>query len=205
MSNRLLSALAALLLATPAMAGTPGGFYANLDYNQVQFSNAFNSTGIGGTAAYPNPSGLSIGVGYGINNTWAAEFNYAMIGDSSVKSVAGGVSIVDKLQTSLFTLTVLGTVPVNEQFSAYVRAGLASVGVNYTQTVNGVVNPLLTDNGSTFGLTYGIGAQYSINKAFTVRAQFQNLGKVSMQNIANCRTDCSIGVTSTSLGATYSF
>ena len=150
-------AVAALftVLSTSAFAAGNNA-YVTADLSKASYSNA---------SPFPNPKKFGIGVGYQATPNVAAEVGYHKFGDSTV--TAGAVT--QTLKVSSLTVAAVGNYPINDQFSAIGKLGIAmnklSGTGNYTDSSN--------------SLYFAVGGQYNINQQFAVRAQYENFGDIT--------------------------
>jgi len=151
-------AIAALsaALTTPAFAGND--IYATADLSSASYTNV---------SPFPNPGKFGLGVGYQFTPNVAAEVGYHMFGDST--SVQGALS--QTIKVSSFTVAAVGSYPLNAQFSAIGKLGMAMNKLNYSGNFAGS-----TGSDSKNSLYFAVGGQYNINQQFAVRAQYESFG-----------------------------
>lgn len=147
--------VAVLLLsaALPAFAADEGG-YAGLSLGSgkpgvtpAQLTMSTSSSFIYG--------GL---VGYQYNKNLAAEVQYGGVGRT--QDVAGNKTVTDAL-----SLTAVGLLPLTDRAGLFGKLGIA----NAKTTVSGASATSIT--ATRRGLTYGVGAQYNVNKDVAVRLE----------------------------------
>jgi OOP family OmpA-OmpF porin len=105
--------------------------------------------------------------GYQINRNFAVELGFHQFGDAS--ATAPGIGQLD-FEANAFELVGLGALPLGNQFSIYGKAGLYRGETKVTGTVLGVPVDLKETNTD---LTYGIGAQYDVNRQLGLRLEWQ--------------------------------
>lgn len=153
---------AALLLSTvvaaPAFAAGAENLYVGAQVGSNSngaYSGSSSTIGFGGL------------VGYTIDKNWAAEASYHLLGKSTFP---GG----DVTTTALAAHAVY-TYPVNNQISVLGKIGFDSVSmkVNMPSTCfGGFCYGGGSSTASSSGLSYGVAAQYSVDKQIGVRAGF---------------------------------
>ena len=141
-------ALTALCAATPVMAAET---YAVLDLGRHSLSSC---------AGCNNTTAVRVGVGYQYSPNWAFETSYAALGTTTS---ANGIS--GKAQA--LQVAAIGRLPVADAFAVTGKLGIAGAMLDVT---GGVGN-------TNINATFGFGAEYTLSKQFTVRAQYENLGR----------------------------
>ncbi|MDD2775431.1 MAG: outer membrane beta-barrel protein [Gallionella sp.] len=143
-------ALAALCTAAPAMAAET---YVLLDVGQTSLSNC---------AGCSKPAAIRVGAGYQYKPNLAFETSYAALGSPT----QGGVTLT---KLSAFQIAAIGSYPIADAFSLTGKLGLVSA-------MTDVNTPGFTGT-TSLNVSWGLGAQYTVSKQFTVRAQYENLGR----------------------------
>lgn len=143
-------ALAALCTAAPAMAAET---YVLLDVGQTSLSNCTGCS---------KPAGFRVGAGYQYKPNLAFETSYAALGSPTM---AGATPF----KFSAVQLAAIGSYPVADAFALTGKLGLA-----FAMTDTNLANSTGT---TSLNLTWGLGAQFAVSKQFTVRAQYENLGR----------------------------
>lgn len=143
-------ALAALCTAAPAMAAET---YVLLDVGQTSLSNCTGCS---------KPAAFRVGAGYQYKPNLAFETTYAVLGSPTVAGVT-----VTKL--SALQIAAIGSYPVADAFSLTGKLGVVSA-------MTDSATPGFTGT-TSLNVTWGLGAQYAVSKQFSVRAQYENLGR----------------------------
>jgi predicted porin len=146
-------ALAALCTAAPAMAAET---YVLLDVGQTSLSNC---------AGCSKPAAIRIGAGYQYKPNLAFETSYAILGSPTV----GGVTLT---KLSAFQIAAIGSYPVADAIALTGKLGVVSAMTD----VSGINTAGFTGT-TSLNVSWGLGAQYTVSKQFTVRAQYENLGR----------------------------
>jgi len=143
-----------------------------------------------------SPAMLRLGAAFGTGMV-ANELSYSMtLSDSSYSDAFGNIGMA---MSSLAYNAVL-------KFPIESVAGLnltGKIGVSYNSAktkATGVYASVNGSSASTFGLQYGIGAEYAVNKKFAVRAGWESLGKFKADANAS-----GVDATALTIGASYSF
>lgn len=128
-------------------------------------------------------------LGYQFNPNFATEVQYSGAGKAT--DVNGNTLKADALSVS-----ALGILPLSNGFGIYGKLGLASTKTSTTGTFSG------TGTGaSRTAVTYGLGGQYDINPAITIRLGWDRYGAdSSTQGVSN-----NFNADVYSIGAVYHF
>jgi OOP family OmpA-OmpF porin len=165
-------AAVAFLLAVPSvgmaqgMTGPDSGWYVGGNLGQSDFKEAGEKD-----------TAFKVLGGYQINRNWGAEVGYTDFG----KVTASGVD----LKGNALELVGVGTLPINDKFSVYGKAGFARGEIKATGSSDDSVE-----------LTYGIGVQYNFSPVFGIRGEWQKY-----PDVGNGATDVDV----MSVGVVYRF
>ncbi len=138
-----------------------------------EFGNVSNPYYFGGTIGASQGSGYCSGVsdcenedtawklltGFKVNDKLAAELAYSSLGDMH-KTSPQNIS-----DSTAFTVTAVGTLPLTEQFDIFAEGGLSRWN---------------SDNEKGFGVTYGLGAKMHINASTNIRAEWQQFPSIEV-------------------------
>lgn len=105
--------------------------------------------------------------GYQFHPNFSAELGYATLGTGKFGSA--------DVETNAWDLSALGAFPLANQFSVFGRLG----AYHATTDVSGAGSASEDKN----GLTYGLGAQFDLNRNLGLRAEWQRYRKVGGGNI----------------------
>lgn len=97
--------------------------------------------------------------GLKVNDKLAAEMAYTSLGDMYKTD--------NNSDSSAFTVTAVGTLPLTEQFDIFAEGGLTRWN---------------TENEKGFGVTYGIGAKMHISETTNIRAEWQQFPKMEVSS-----------------------
>lgn len=152
-------AVAALfaVLSTSAFAAGNNA-YVTADLSKASYTNA---------SPFPNPGKFGIGAGYQFTPNVAAEVGYHMFGDSTLTQGASTLTA----KVSSLTVAAVGNYPINDQFSAIGKLGVA---MNKLSVSGNFAGAAYTDSKNS--LYFAVGGQYNINQQFAVRVQYENFG-----------------------------
>lgn len=114
-------------------------------------------------------------VGYQFNPKVGAEFGYTSFGTLFESS---DISVSAKQEASAWTLSVLGTMPMNDQFALLGRVGMAMYDVNNSGTVQGV--PVEEKNSTKPYVAVGL--NYDLSESFALRTEYQVYTDISGVN-----------------------
>ena len=170
----LVAALLQGLTATLAMAGN---FYGAVDIGGVEAPDACN--GLPGFTCTNSEVAYRIATGYQFDPTWGIEISYGDLGKSKLSGVASGVVTNEETRISAAQAVVTGAYWVSQSLSLIGKFGIGTTVVKQsgTSAEAGFVASS-TANATSTRLTYGIGAQYAVTQALSVRAQYESLGNV---------------------------
>jgi len=140
-----------------------------------EFGNVSNPYYFGGTIGPSQGSGYCSGVsdcenedtawkllaGFKMNDKLATEMAYLSLGDMH-KTSPDNIS-----DSSAFTVTAVGSLPLTEQFDVFAEGGLTRWN---------------SDNEKGFGVTYGLGAKMHINESASIRAEWQQFPSVEVSS-----------------------
>ncbi|MBQ5949193.1 outer membrane beta-barrel protein [Massilia sp. ST3] len=156
-----IAALAALIVASSsAFAVEPGALYAGVDAGKTKLEGwSDRETSFGAF------------VGYKFHPNFAAEFNYRRLGDADI-----GMFNVKVDQAAL---SVIGTMPLGNNFDLYGRLGYNRVEVDASSGG-------FTGTDSTSRAVYGVGLGYAFTPAIS--------GRIEVQKPTSDLTNVSAGV-----------
>jgi OmpA-OmpF porin, OOP family len=148
--------------------------------------------------------------GYRFSPIFSLEAHYTDLGKYSSESRAtlvpnaGAGTVSAKYKTSGFGVDALVSAPLGTGFSIYGRVGLlrAKTEANFTSSGSIFVSPTsrLDVTANTTAYSYGIGAQYDINKQIAIRAEGQRYDK-----LGNDSTGGKLKLDVYTIGAVFSF
>lgn len=138
-----------------------------------EFGNVSNPYYFGGTIGPSQGSGYCSGIsdcenedtawkllsGFKVNDKLAAEMAYASLGDMYKPD--------NNSDSSAFTVTAVGTLPLTEQFDIFAEGGLTRWN---------------TENEKGFGVTYGLGAKMHISETTNIRAEWQQFPNMEVSS-----------------------
>ncbi len=166
--NTVCAAFFSMSLAPAAMAAEENGWTLGLDYGRTEAKKYCDHI----TNCHNTDNGPKIEVGYDFNQNWGVELGYTSFG-TLFESNDNSLSLSQK--SNAITLSVLGTLPINEWFGVYGRAGYARYDTNNSGVVDGVA--VEDESGNT--PMWGAGAKFTINEQFALRLEYQNYADLS--------------------------
>jgi OOP family OmpA-OmpF porin len=178
-------------------------YYATADLGLFNYSNSKSAyDGV----ALPNPAILRIGGGYRFGQRVSVEAGYSLVGDSILKST-GSVVLTETVKAAVLHVALVDTYSINGKFDVFGKLGLVSTKLDYSYASSTTVPASGSGSGTSTNLMFGVGAQYNINKRYSVRAQYEDFGKTKVtaaySNGLTLSSD--IGVTVISVGGVYNF
>ena len=159
------------VMATPAMAD---GFYGALDFGQAKGKDACTDlAAFGVVGCKDTASAYRFAGGYQFTPMWGTEVSYGDYGSASLGSFMG--TPLGNWEASGFQISGTGTFPLGAGFDLIGKVGIAQtkLELNYSPAIGGG-----SDTATSTKLAAGIGAQYNVSKNITIRAQYEDLGKV---------------------------
>jgi len=164
--NQVAMAAAALLtgLSAPVFAADAGGYVLG-SLGVTNFS-SFDPDITGSSSKKTSSVGVRLGGGYLFNVDKfkvGVEGGYVDLGKATYKFT--GFGDVTAKANALY-VAAIGVFPINDQFSAHLKLGLASgtakVDAGGTSSTGSSIKPM-----------FGIGGQFDINRQFGVRAEYE--------------------------------
>lgn len=150
------------------------GFYVGLGVGRAEAKDF--CTSFGGACDAKDVT-WNIFAGYQINRYFAVELGYNNFGDATTSGfTGGGAPATLTAETTAIELVGVATVPLTDAFSLYAKAGVyrSDTDLNGTGAAVGAASDKET------GGTFGLGAQYNINRNFAARLEWQRyMGVVS--------------------------
>jgi OOP family OmpA-OmpF porin len=172
MKNKLLAAVLLSAISAPALADN---MYFAADLGSATYENM---------APLPNPGKLGLGLGFRISPTIAAELGLTIFGDSIWNYGSGQAT----LSASSFHPTIVGSLPISDQFDLIGKVGVAFNKAKIVDTFFGEASV------SSTSPMFGFGAQFNINQQFSMRLQYENFGKFESATDPMSATAFSLGV-----------
>ena len=161
---------------------------AKYDLSAADLDAAFASAGItSSTSIDDHDTAYKAYVGWQFHKNFGIELGYADLGKFDVNStITAPVASTVNADASVdgFALSVVGTLPVTDNFSVIGRLGAYFWNVDGAGVVNvgaTAVNLNLDDSGTS--ALYGIGAQYDFTKNLGARAEYEVYSDVSGDDI----------------------
>jgi hypothetical protein len=116
------------------------------------------------------PSG-KVFAGYEANQNWGAEIGYTDFRKSSANYTLNGVNGNAEMKGHSAYLAAKGTVPINDQFSAY-----AKLGASYNKASLSSTTPGLSYDGHKTSPYGALGVQYKLNQQVSLVAEYERYG-----------------------------
>lgn len=181
--NLLLLALTAALGATSAQAADTG-FYIGGSFGQSQISDFSGSDldselatlGITSTTTTDDSdSGWKVFAGYKIMKNLAVEGSYTNLGEATARTVVT-TPLAGTFNTTLefesWSISAVGILPLNDQFSLFARLGLNVWSLDGSTTGTGSGSAVTTgDDGAD--VVYGLGASYNFSQNLSLRGEWE--------------------------------
>ncbi len=153
LKRKLLVSAVLATLSSATLAAAPG-FYVGgqLGWSKADYEQADDKTGLGGR----------LNAGYQFDQNWSAELGYTRYANSKIKNARyDHKSIGDvTLKNNAIDIVAKGTLPLDNGFNLFAKAGLAYIKVKADAAV-------AFEDENKWRPTYGIGAGYDFNQNVT--------------------------------------
>lgn len=173
-------ALIGLLAATAgaptiALAQQDAGFYIGTSVGQAKINGACTRITLGGFVGSCDDKNTAWKIfgGYQFNRNFGVEGGYTNIGEATATGTFDAKAGYGKAEAKGFELLAVGTLPINEQFAVYGKAGFFRWDVDMSATLgpsSGAIGDKVTY------LTLGVGLKYNLTKNLAARLEFQHYG-----------------------------
>jgi OOP family OmpA-OmpF porin len=114
-------------------------------------------------------------VGYQFNRYLAVEAGYSDLGEATTGATLAGVLVTHRIKTKVWDLVGVGSVPVTDKFSLYVKGGVYRYDADAVTT--GAVVGTSSATGTEF--TIGAGVQYAFFNNLAARFEVQRYNDTS--------------------------
>ncbi len=206
--SKSLLAVASLGCALGAQAADDGTWYLGAGVGR---SKAVDLNNIDGTLAnYGLASGSAVGSsdtawklfgGYQFNPNVGVEGGYARLGsfniNSAITAPAAGSGTGNWTANNVWSLSAVGTLPLQERLAVFGKVGAAYANVNLTYAGGGAA---ISANSSGFSPLYGLGVKYDLSRNASLRGEFERY-----QNLGDSNLTGQSSVNVFSLSAQYHF
>lgn len=168
-----------------ALAGTAA---AQTTYVGGNIGRAEQKITLDGFSEKDHDTGYKVYGGYNFNKNVGLEAGFV---DLRKMKLADGSDRLDVHSTALY-FAVTGTLPLNDQFSLFAKAGAARNEVKVSES--GIGYSSSEKDHRTTGYI-SVGAAYAIDKNLSVVAEYENFGKAAKGDAGNLKTNMvSVGV-----------
>ncbi len=199
----LVASLTAGAVTTAVAQDVPN--WIGVSVGNTQFSNGSNIisssntlSGITPTSTKNSDSAWKIYLGIPFNKYLGLELGYAKLGDQSISGMFTGNPATSRATSTAYLFDLVGTYDFNESFSLLGKAGIHRWGVNSDTSKAPVGGG--TDGADGFDFTYGLGAQYNVNKDVGLRMEWDRIN-----NMGHEGTTGKIDADLITIGAVYKF
>lgn len=130
--------------------------------------------------------GAEVYGGYRLNANWAVEAAYVNLGRAKFSGLAGSTGAKDKISAEGLSLSLLGKVPLTQDFSLFGKLGAFAANAKYecVQNCGGIQN---NDKDGVYA-TFGVGAQYDVSPHLALRAEYERFNGLKSAAIFNGST-----------------
>lgn len=169
--------LAALLAGFSSVAMAEGsGFYGAVDIGQAKQKDSCTGTPAG-VSCTATATAFRIGGGYQLNPNVGLEVSYGDYGAAKATGPVLGTPVTASLAATGFQVSAVGSLPVSDAFAFTGKIGVANTTLKVSAAALGLNIGL--GSASTTTLAYGIGVRYNLTPTIAIRAQYEDLGKMS--------------------------
>ncbi len=162
------SFIAALIAAAVAF---PVAAQAQSTYVGVSVGQAKQKVEVDAGSLKESDTSYKLVAGYNFDKNFGIEAGYVDLGNAEMKRFG----TVESKAKSLY-VAATATLPVNNEFSVFAKAGVAANDVDLTVKVGGAT---LSDSASRSSAMFGLGASYSFTPNLAVVAEYENFGKIA--------------------------
>ncbi|AYM77699.1 outer membrane protein A precursor [Janthinobacterium sp. HH103] len=182
MKKQLFAVVVGAALAFPLFAQAEGAYVGvNVGRSELKASDEFDSI-------KKSDTGYKAYAGYDFTQNFGAEAGYVDFGKLTEKFDGGKMEV----KSHAFYVAATGTLPLNEQFSLFAKAGVSQ---NRTKATVSELNFSESVSKNKTSALFGIGAAYNINKNLSAVAEYENFGKVANEDGSKVKADLlSIGL-----------
>ncbi|MBB3118893.1 porin family protein [Pseudoduganella violacea] len=167
MKTKFIAALIGAAVAFP-FAAQAEGIYAGANIGRAE-----QKLNANGASLKDHDTGYKLYAGYEFNNTFGIEGGFTDLRKAEA-SVAKVMSANTK--TRNFYVAGTATLPLNEQFNVFAKAGFAR---NHVKATVSSIYGSGSDTANRTSPLLGIGASYKFNKNVSLVAEFEHFGKVA--------------------------
>lgn len=183
MKKQLFAAVVGAALAFPLFAQAEG-IYAGANIGRAELKVSADQE----VSRKDNDTGYKVYAGYDFTQNFGAEAGYVDFGKLS-QNFDGMKSAI---KNHAFYVAATGTLPLNEQFSLFAKAGVAQ---NRAKLTVSALNFSDSESHNKTSALFGIGAAYHFDKKLSLVAEYENFGKVASEDGAKLKADLlSIGL-----------
>ncbi len=179
MKTKIFAAALFSAVAAPAVAAD---LYGGVNVGQNKYDDSTMTTN--------TSTAFSLVGGGTINENLAVEAAYTRLGSLEPDSATPGMT----LKGNAISLSGVGSVPINQQFSLFGKLGLA-------RTTSDISYLGITLSGNKTGVAFGLGSQYNISPAISMRASFDRYKVGTTVGTANWSANADV----LSVGAVFKF
>ncbi|APA67443.1 outer membrane beta-barrel protein [Janthinobacterium sp. 1_2014MBL_MicDiv] len=183
MKKQLFAAVVGAALAFPLFAQAES-IYAGANIGRAELKVSADQ----GSSRKDNDTGYKVYAGYDFTQNFGAEAGYVDFGKLSQNIE----DMKSAIKNHAFYVAATGTLPLNEQFSLFAKAGVAQ---NRAKLTINALNFSKSESHNKTSALFGIGAAYHFDKKLSLVAEYENFGKVASEDGATLKADLlSIGL-----------
>jgi OOP family OmpA-OmpF porin len=171
--------LALVAVSTPALSQETS-WYAGLGLGQASHDVECSGT----TTCDDKDTAWKIFGGYQFNKNLGVEAGYTNLGKPSL----GDAISTTTIKVKGFEVLAVGTLPINQQFDIYGKAGFFRWDLDVSDNVFGSISESGTD------LTFGIGAKYNFSKSLGIRLEWQRYNDIGNETTTGKSDSDFIGI-----------
>jgi OOP family OmpA-OmpF porin len=187
MKQQFIAALIGAAIAFPVAAQAEGFFVGG---NVGRSEQKLSLDGIG--SVKDTGTAFKLNGGYQFNANYGIEVAYVNLGKAEI----GAQGYFAKSEPQTVFVAATGTLPLNNEFSLFGKAGVAQNHVKLTSRGIGYTE---SESENRTSAVFGIGAAYHLNKNVSFVAEYENFGKIAKDDGASLKADL------LSVGVRYSF
>jgi opacity protein-like surface antigen len=171
-------ALLTATVAVPAMAQT--NWYAGVGVGRGNLNvSGTDLTGLGNAQVEDNGTVWGLDLGYRFHPNFALEAGYYDLGKYDFSGRAGAVNVTGNAKLESYSISLVATAPLGEQFDLYGRVGYAHSKFKFSAT--GPINSAFAAD-TQDEATYGIGGHWWFNRQVGLYAEWMKNDKTELDN-----------------------
>ena len=174
------------LVSAPALAQQvqDTGFYIGgaIGYARYDIDDgAIRAAGATTFSSDNSDTGWKIFGGYQFHRNWGVEVGYVDLGKIGFSGTVGAVPFTGNVDVTAWTLALVGTMPVHQNFDIFGKLGLYNWKSKGNATIAGIGTAAASDDGTD--AMVGVGVRYNFSKNFGVQVEAEHFAGSDKVNL----------------------